>query len=321
MTEILVLAEHVDNVIRRTTAELLTIARRLGEPSAVFFGHGIDAARDYLKEYGAEKIYVLDAPELSEYLVAPKAEALAQLVERQQPGAVLITSSAEGREIAARLAVKAGSGLITDAVDVAAGDSGPVTTQSVFAGNYAVQARVTHGTPIITVKPNAATPEPVEGAAVEETVTVTLSEAATKAKIVDSKPRGETGRPELTEASIVVPGGGRLGVVSARLPDRPDRQDRLAPALHRDRDLRRHPAPGRDADLEDDRGDQQGLRGTDLRARRLRRGRRPAQGAARRDREDQGPPLIGPPRIADLPSVPWVGGPSVLGWWGRSSAA
>ena len=207
MTEILVLAEHVDNVIRRTTAELLTIARRLGEPSAVFFGHGIDAARDYLKEYGAEKIYVLDAPELSEYLVAPKAEALAQLVERQQPGAVLITSSAEGREIAARLAVKAGSGLITDAVDVAAGDSGPVTTQSVFAGNYAVQARVTHGTPIITVKPNAATPEPVEGAAVEETLAVTLSDAATKAKIVDRKPRGETGRPELTEASIVVSGG------------------------------------------------------------------------------------------------------------------
>jgi electron transfer flavoprotein alpha subunit len=82
-----------------------------------------------------------------------------------------------------------------------------MTTQSVFAGNYSVNARVTKGTPIITVKPNAATPEPVQGAGAEETVSVSLSESATKAKIVDRKPRGETGRPELTEASIVVAGG------------------------------------------------------------------------------------------------------------------
>ena len=53
-------------------------------------------------------------------------------------------------------AIKLESGLITDAVDV---QPGPVTTQSVFAGNYTVQAKVTKGTPIITVKPNAAAPE------------------------------------------------------------------------------------------------------------------------------------------------------------------
>jgi electron transfer flavoprotein alpha subunit len=211
MTEILVLVDHVDGDVRKTTAELLTLARRLGEPSAVFIGSGIDAARSSLKQYGAEKVYVLDAPELTAALVAPKAEALAHLVEQHQPGAVLLPSGAEGKEIAGRLAVKTGSGLITDATDVTAGDDGPITTQSVFAGSYTVQARVTKGTPIIAVKPNATTPEPVEGAAAEEAVTVPLSEAAQAAKIVDRQPRQATGRPELSEAAIVVAGGRGTG--------------------------------------------------------------------------------------------------------------
>ena len=110
MTEVLVLVDHVDGTVRKTTAELLTLARRLGEPSAVFIGSGIDAARDALKQYGAEKVYVLDGSDLTDYLVAPKAEALAQLVEAKQPAAVLIPSSAEGKEIAGRLAIKTESG-------------------------------------------------------------------------------------------------------------------------------------------------------------------------------------------------------------------
>ncbi len=211
MTEILVLVDHVDGAVRKTTAELLTIARRLGEPSAVFIGDGIESARDTLKQYGAEKIYVLDAPELTASLVAPKAEALAQLVAQSHPAAVLLTSSAEGKEIAGRLAVKTDSGLVTDAVDVQPGPDGPVTTQSVFAGSYTVQARVTKGTPIITVKPNATTPQQVDGAAAEESVDITVSEAAGGARIVDRQPRKATGRPDLTEAAIVVSGGRGTG--------------------------------------------------------------------------------------------------------------
>ena len=211
MSEILVLVDHVDGEVRKTTAEMLTLARRLGSPAAVFIGSGIDGAREALRKYGAEKVYVLDGADLTDYLVAPKAEALAQLVEQVSPGAVLLPSGAEGKEIAGRLAIKTGSGLITDAVDVQAGDSGPVTTQSVFAGNYTVTASVTSGTPIITVKPNSVTPEAVDGAAAEEPVSVTISDAAKTAKIVERKPREATGRPELTEASIVVSGGRGTG--------------------------------------------------------------------------------------------------------------
>jgi electron transfer flavoprotein alpha subunit len=211
MSEILVLVDHTDGVVRKTTGELLTFARRLGEPSAVFIGAGIDTARDFLRRYGAEKVYVVDSADVRDYLVAPRAEALAQLVEQTSPAAVLLASNAEGKEIGGRLAVKTGSGVITDAVDVAPGADGIVATQSVFAGGYTVVSVVTHGTPIIAVKPNSTTPEPAAGAAAEVPREVTVSDAAKTARIVERKERAATGRPELTEASIVVSGGRGTG--------------------------------------------------------------------------------------------------------------
>jgi electron transfer flavoprotein alpha subunit len=213
MSEVLVLVDHVDGAVRKPTYELLTIARRLGEPSAVFVGAAekADAVAEATKKYGAEKVYVVDDTEARGYLVAPKAEVLAQLVEKTSPAAVLVTSSVEGKEIAGRLAIKTSSGLITDATDVQAGEDGPVTTQSVFAGNYTVTAKVTRGTPIIAVKPNAAAPEEAAAAGSVEQFSATISESAKKAKIVASQPRQASGRPELTEAAIVVAGGRGTG--------------------------------------------------------------------------------------------------------------
>ncbi|TDO46605.1 electron transfer flavoprotein alpha subunit [Kribbella sp. VKM Ac-2571] len=214
MSNVLVLVDHTAGAVRKTTAELLTIARRLGEPVAVFVGEGVtevQAALPALGQYGATKVIALSDPELTQFLVAPKAEALAQVAAKIEPSAILISSNAEGKEIAARLAVKLDSGLITDAVDVTAADGGAVTTQSVFAGNFTVRAKITHGTPIITVKPNAATPEAAETSPEVEEFDVTISDAAKTARIVESKPREATGRPELTEAAIIVSGGRGTG--------------------------------------------------------------------------------------------------------------
>ena len=210
MSEVLVLVDHADGAVKKPTYELLTIAKRLGEPSAVFIGSPAQAAdvAGAVAKYGAAKVYVVDDADIKGFLVAPKSEALQQLVEKTSPAAVLITSSPEGKEIAARLAIKTSSGLITDAVDVR---EGPVTTQSVFAGNYTVQAKVTQGTPIITVKPNAATPEEASGRVTVEEFAVTISDAAKTAQIVASQPREKTGRPEMTEAAIVVSGGRGTG--------------------------------------------------------------------------------------------------------------
>jgi len=213
MAQVLVVVDHVEGSVRKTTSELLTIARRLGEPAAVFIGAGYDQAAAALAEFGAGTVYQVTG-DVEDYLVAAKAEALAAVVEQAGgPGglaAVLISSSTEGKEIAARLAVKVGGGIITDAVDVQAGaDGAPVTTQSVFAGGFAVTARVTKGLPVITVKPNSAAPEPapIGGAPTVVAVPVTPSEVARAAKVVERKPKAKSGRPDLSEAAIVVSGG------------------------------------------------------------------------------------------------------------------
>src|SRR4051812_25657602 len=108
MSEVLVLVDHLDGAVRKPTYELLTIAKRLGEPSAVFIGPSdqASAVAEKVKKYGAEKVYVADDPQTKGYLVAPGAEALQQLAEKSSPAAILTPSSGGGKEIAARLSIK-----------------------------------------------------------------------------------------------------------------------------------------------------------------------------------------------------------------------
>jgi electron transfer flavoprotein alpha subunit len=208
MAEILVLAEHDGETVKKVTCELLTLARRFGEPSVVWAGPGADGGRERLAEFGAAKVYTAAAAELEDYVVAPKAELLAALVAEKSPAAVLVASTAEGREVAARVAVKTGSGILTDAVDLGAG---LVAEQSIFGGAIVVQSRVRTGTPIVAVRPNAVAPEPAPAAADLESVTVDVTDAAKTARVTERvvAERGE--RPELTEASIVVSGGRGVG--------------------------------------------------------------------------------------------------------------
>ena len=83
MSEVLVVIDHADGEVKKPTYELLALAARLGEPSAVFIGPAAqaDAAAEAVKGYGAEKVYVVDDAQIKGYLVAPKAEALQQLAE------------------------------------------------------------------------------------------------------------------------------------------------------------------------------------------------------------------------------------------------
>jgi electron transfer flavoprotein alpha subunit len=210
MTEILVLAEHDGESVKKVTTELLTLARRFGEPSVVWTGPGAGGGAARLAEFGAATVYVAAGEEFDGYVVAPKAELLASLVAQKSPAAVLVASTAEGREVAGRLAVKTGSGVITDAVGL---EEGLVAEQSIFGGAIIVQSRVRAGTPIVAVRPNAVAPEPAPapGAAQLENVTVEVSDVAKSAKVLERvvQERGE--RPELTEASIVVSGGRGMG--------------------------------------------------------------------------------------------------------------
>jgi electron transfer flavoprotein alpha subunit len=209
MAEVLVLAEHADGDVKKVTGELITLARRFGEPSVVWTGSGAAQGQARCAEFGAAKIYVADDAALDDYVVAPVAELLAQLVREKAPSLVLVAGTAEGKEIAGRLAVKTDSGLLTDAVDLVPGEDGPVAEQSVFGGATVVHSRVKRGTPIVAMRPNAVTPEAAPGDATLEPVT--LGSPAEGAKITERVVAERGARPDLTEASIVVSGGRGTG--------------------------------------------------------------------------------------------------------------
>jgi electron transfer flavoprotein alpha subunit len=211
MSEILVLAAHDGESVKKVTLELLTLARRFGDPAAVWLGPGADAGRERLASYGAAKVYTADGDVMTDYVAAPAAEVLAALVAQASPAAVLVPATAEGKEVAGRLAVKIGSGVLTDAVDLTPGDGGPVAEQSIFGGAIIVKSKVTTGTPIVAVRPNAVAPEASPGAAALEPVSVELSDAAKRAHITERVTQERSERPELTEASIVVSGGRGVG--------------------------------------------------------------------------------------------------------------
>jgi len=208
MAEVLVLVEHVDGTVKKVTTELLTLARQLGTPAAVFVGAGFDAAQPRLAEFGAEKVYVAEGSEYSSHVSGPATAVLAQIVADAQPVAVLLASTPDGKETAGRLAIRTGSGVITDAVAVSAEG---VAEQSVFGGSTIVHSSVTRGTPIITVRPNSTAPVAAAAAAERVDVAVSLSPSDTAAKVTDRVVAERGGRPDLTEAAIVVSGGRGVG--------------------------------------------------------------------------------------------------------------
>jgi electron transfer flavoprotein alpha subunit len=201
----------------KAVTELLTLARRLGEPVVIALGAGAAAAADALGRFGAARVYVVDDPVIDDCIVVPKTDAVAQVAAGLAVdgglAAVLLQATPEGKELAARLAVRLDGGLITDAVDVIGGEAPGevITTQSVFAGSFSVQATVTHGVPVIAVKANAVTPEEAPVTPEVEKPQITYSALAAAVRVTARAERAATGRPELTDATVVVSGGRGLG--------------------------------------------------------------------------------------------------------------
>ncbi|MEU7611986.1 electron transfer flavoprotein subunit alpha/FixB family protein [Micromonospora sp. NPDC049204] len=211
MSEVLVVVEATKEFgVKKVTLEMLTIARELGTPSAVVLGGAgaAEALSGKLGEYGAEKIYAAEGDEIDGYLVAPKASVLAELVQRVQPVAVLLASAQEGKEIAARLAVKLDNGILTDVVGL---DADGTATQIAFAGSTIVKSKVTKGLPLVTVRPNSVTPAPAAATPTIEQLTVSVTDTDKLARVVERVAEQKGSRPELTEAGVVVSGGRGVG--------------------------------------------------------------------------------------------------------------
>jgi len=197
-----ILAEFSDGKVSKTTAELATLAARTGDVTAVVLGNSQMAAQ--ILAGPIKKVIAVDNADVLAYGVAAAVDALAAVIAQESPKVLLIASSAFGKELAGRLAVRTNSGLITDAVDVA---TDATATQLVFGGSTTVHSKVSHGISIITVRPNSVDPDLTPTTPEVSTLTSPTSATSQLAKITSTQAPVKGGRPELTEAQIVVSGG------------------------------------------------------------------------------------------------------------------
>src|SRR6266542_2654558 len=118
MASVLVLVEHDEGNLKKVTAQMLTKARELGEPAAVFVGDGLEAATEALGRYGAGTVYAATGEGWTNQLTLPVVDALEAAADRAEPVAVLVAATAGGKDAAVRLAARKGWGVLADVVDL-----------------------------------------------------------------------------------------------------------------------------------------------------------------------------------------------------------
>ncbi|MFT3900547.1 MAG: electron transfer flavoprotein subunit alpha/FixB family protein [Gordonia sp. (in: high G+C Gram-positive bacteria)] len=210
MAEVLVLVERdTEGGLKKVTSELITAARALGAPSAVVVGAPgkADAVLGDLAAAGAEKIYVAESDEAASVLVSPIVDVLSTVAEQASPAAIIVAANTDGKEVAGRLAVRLGSGVLADVIEVKEGGN---AVHSIFGGSFTVDAQAKGAVPIFSVRPGAIEAAPSAGAGERVDIAVP-AQAENAVKITKVEPNVGGDRPELTEASIVVSGGRGVG--------------------------------------------------------------------------------------------------------------
>ena len=214
MTDVLVLVDHDRGSPKKVSAQLLTAARRIGDSvTAVVIGRGAGDAAAGLGAYGAERVLVWDDPAPDDHVTEPGAAALAAALEASGARVLLFPADPYLSDAAARAAVRAGAGIITDAVDLEVADGRVVATKQILGGEMVSRCTAQGDRPLfIGVKANAFSAEETGGGAPEIVpLEVSLPESATRARVVEVVEQTASERPEMTEAAVIVAGGRGLG--------------------------------------------------------------------------------------------------------------
>ncbi|MFP7333696.1 electron transfer flavoprotein subunit alpha/FixB family protein [Shouchella clausii] len=211
----IVLAEAKNNELRNVSFEAIAAAKELadgGEVTAVLAGEAIASLGEQLFQYGADRVIVVEHPELANYTTDAYKQAYLQVFDKENPDIVVLGHTSVGKDLSPRLAVKLDGALFSDVVAIEAGDT-PVFTRPIYSGKaFEKRKAIDEGPYIVTIRPNniAALAKEESASGEVETLSVDIHDLRTVVKDVVKK---ATGGVDLSEANIIVAGG--RGVKSA----------------------------------------------------------------------------------------------------------
>ncbi|HOX22412.1 MAG TPA: electron transfer flavoprotein subunit alpha [Elusimicrobiales bacterium] len=201
--------------VRAVAHELLSCGRGLAdelgeELCAVLIGDGVSGLCDELASYGADKVYLVENPELRDYNTDTFATALVALITKHKPSMVLYPSTYVGRDLAPRIASELYVGLTADCTGLSIKNGNLLQTRPAFGGNIMADILSPNTRPqMATVRPNVMKKNaPVKGARaqiVRENIAVDKSLA--RVKVVEKHIAQAHGGLKIDEAQVVVSGG------------------------------------------------------------------------------------------------------------------
>jgi electron transfer flavoprotein alpha subunit len=209
--KVLAFAEQREGKFKKAAYEVTQAARRtadsLGaELVTLVVGNNVGASVPSLGGYGATRVLVAEDPRLQLYSTTAYAAVVAEVAKREGAGVLFFPATQMGKDLTPRVAAKLEAGAAVDCVALKVEQGEIVATRPVYAGKASIDVRVTSPVKIFTLRPNVFTASPSNGAAVTvEPVPVTLTDADFSAKVTGVKIA--EGRPDVTEAGIIVSGG------------------------------------------------------------------------------------------------------------------
>ncbi|KAA3599272.1 MAG: electron transfer flavoprotein subunit alpha/FixB family protein [Calditrichaeota bacterium] len=206
---VLVLAEHRNGELKKTTFEALTagrsVADKLGtEVCALLLGDGVDSLASELGKYGADKVLVGNNSALQNYSTEGYAEAIQSVVSSQSATVILLSATALGKDLAPRLCAKIGAGLAADVTELDVADGKLVAKRPVYAGKSISKVEFNSDVQVASLRPNVFTAQENAKAGAVESVDVNPGDI--KALVKDIVAAAGK-KMDLSEANIVVSGG------------------------------------------------------------------------------------------------------------------
>lgn len=210
---VFVITEQRDGAFRKVSYEVVSEGRRIadglgGDLTAVVMGAGVEGIASELEKYGPDKILVADDPALADYTTDAYTNILSELIKSVDPAVIVTAASAQGKDLAARLAARLDAGLAMDCTAVKLEGGNLTLTRPMFGGKVLAEIEI-EGTPqIIAVRPNVMDITETSKETATEKTAIQVGEI--KTTVVD-KVMDAGDKVELTEADIIVSGGRGTG--------------------------------------------------------------------------------------------------------------